>query len=117
MGWFAHPIFSSEGNYPPVMINRIDKLSREQGLKHSRLPKFTPEEVQLIRGSSDFFGFNTYTSYRVTHLDQRNSANYSIPSEEHDTGLVFDYDPSWKVSNSAWFVVSPLGDLHLNCLS
>lgn len=114
MGWFAHPIFSSEGNYPPVMINRIDKLSREQGLTKSRLPKFTPEEIQLLKGSSDFFGFNTYTSLRVTHNGLGNSANYSVPSEEHDTGLVFDMDPSWKIANSFWFAVSSYSDRSLS---
>lgn len=88
------------------MINRIDKLSREQGLTKSRLPKFTAEEIQLLKGSSDFFGFNTYTSLRVTHNGLGNSANYSVPSEEHDTGLVFDMDPSWKIANSFWFAVS-----------
>lgn len=106
LGWWAHPIYSAEGNYPPVMINRIDKLSREQGLERSRLPKFTPAEIQLLKGSSDFLGINTYTSLRVTHNDLRNSANYSIPSEEHDTGLVFDMDPQWKIANSFWFAVS-----------
>lgn len=27
-----------------------------------RLPKFTPEDLAVIKGSSDFFGLNTYTS-------------------------------------------------------
>lgn len=88
------------------MIERIDKLSKEQGLPRSRLPKFTPQEIELLKGSADFFGFNFYTSLRVTFSQPNNSANYSIPSEEHDTGLDFDQDPSWKIANSEWFAVS-----------
>lgn len=107
MGWFADPIFSTDGNYPAVMRRRIDNLSREQGFATSRLPHFTAEQVQLIRGSSDYFGFNTYTSMRVARNDDYlNPANYSIPSEDHDTGLIFDYHPDWKIANSWWFAVS-----------
>ena len=27
-----------------------------------RLPDFTPEELRVIKGSSDFYGMNTYTT-------------------------------------------------------
>src|SRR5271163_609477 len=33
----------------------------------SRLPTFTPEESALIKGSSDFYGMNTYTSDYIKH--------------------------------------------------
>ncbi|KAF8157033.1 beta-glucosidase 1A [Crassisporium funariophilum] len=50
LGWFADPIY--KGHYPP-------SLKRMLG---DRLPEFTPEEVEVVRGSSDFFGLNTYTT-------------------------------------------------------
>jgi beta-glucosidase len=28
----------------------------------NRLPDFTPEELRVIKGSSDFYGMNTYTT-------------------------------------------------------
>ncbi|KAG1785285.1 glycoside hydrolase family 1 protein [Suillus plorans] len=51
IGWFADPIYL--GQYPEFM----KQMLRE------RLPEFTPEELKVVKGSSDFYGMNTYTSY------------------------------------------------------
>ena len=51
-GIFAHPIYSKIGDYPELVRFTVDKNSRKQGLKKSRLPKFTKEEVKLIKGKS-----------------------------------------------------------------
>lgn len=50
-GWFAHPIFSKSGDYPPIMRKIIDQNSKNENLKWSRLPSFTKEEIKLIRGA------------------------------------------------------------------
>lgn len=34
-----------------------------------RLPSFTPEESALLKGSSDFYGMNTYTSDYIKERD------------------------------------------------
>lgn len=71
-----NPIFGANGNYPKIMIDRIDELSRIQGFSKSRLPKFTDAEVKMIHNTSDFFGINSYTSVLVTTNDDRkNPAN------------------------------------------
>ncbi|KAH8415644.1 hypothetical protein KR222_007149, partial [Zaprionus bogoriensis] len=115
IGWFAHPIYSRHGNYPKVMIERIRNLSKQQGFgARSRLPEFTPEEIHRIRGTSDFFGINTYTSYLVTPNGHNNTGNYPIPSFNHDMGVYVTQDGvDWPSSGSEWLKVYPKGMYNL----
>ncbi|XP_034232398.1 myrosinase 1-like [Thrips palmi] len=48
------------GDYPELMKRNILKKSLEEGLTESRLPTFTPEQKELIRGAADFLSFNAY---------------------------------------------------------
>jgi hypothetical protein len=50
LGLFAHPIYSISGDYPPEVRARVDSNSRAEGYYKSRLPYFTQEEVDYIRG-------------------------------------------------------------------
>ena len=58
-GWFWDPLFF--GDYPEVM-----KI-----LVGDRLPRFTPEESELLQGSIDLFLWNTYTAkyYKAKKFD------------------------------------------------
>ncbi|GAB2300182.1 hypothetical protein Dimus_034221 [Dionaea muscipula] len=49
-GWFLEP--TVYGRYPKNMVEIVG----------DRLPKFTPEQSQLLKGSFDFVGLNYYTS-------------------------------------------------------
>lgn len=57
MGLYANPIYN--GNWPQVVIDRVGNRSLNEGFARSRLPEFTPEEIEFIRGTSDFFCLNT----------------------------------------------------------
>ncbi|KAF8179838.1 beta-glucosidase [Pholiota molesta] len=50
IGWFADSIYL--GFYPPYMREVLG----------DRMPDFTPDEWAVVKGSSDFYGMNTYTT-------------------------------------------------------
>ncbi|KAF7976929.1 hypothetical protein HWV62_5340 [Athelia sp. TMB] len=50
IGWFADPVYL--GHYPPYMREVLG----------DRMPDFTAEEWAIVKGSSDFYGMNTYTT-------------------------------------------------------
>ncbi|XP_041974904.1 myrosinase 1-like [Aricia agestis] len=107
LGWYTHPIYSAEGNYPAEMIRIIDEKSRQQNFSQSRLPKFTPEEIEYIKGTGDFFGLNHYTTYYLTMADKQVGA---VPSHANDCGIVRFQNPKWpSKSSSNWLRVVPVG--------
>ncbi|XP_061162615.1 uncharacterized protein LOC133171833 [Saccostrea echinata] len=101
-GWFAHPIV--HGNYPQVMIDRIREKSAIQHLNESRLPEFTQEEQEKMKGATDFLGLNFYTSSIVYPKDDRDDVSYDA-----DKGTGAKADPSWIGSGSGWLKVTPFG--------
>ncbi|KAJ2915709.1 hypothetical protein MD484_g4709, partial [Candolleomyces efflorescens] len=50
IGWYADPVYL--GFYPPYMREVLG----------DRMPDFTPQEWSIVKGSSDFYGMNTYTT-------------------------------------------------------
>ncbi|XP_071511195.1 cytosolic beta-glucosidase-like [Diadema antillarum] len=105
-GWFAHPIFV-DGDYPNVMKMKIAEKSSAQGFKTSRLPQFTEAEKAFIKGTSDFFGLNAYTTqYAVASKDGGDS---SEPSYFADSDVKNWHDETWPKSGSVWLRVVPWG--------
>lgn len=95
LAWFADPIY--KGDYPLVMKQRLG----------DRLPEFSPEEQKMIKGTSDFFGLNHYTTMYAAHHDGRAKkqcvyGNGGI-SEDQDVDLSLDKD--WNLTLMNWAVV------------
>ena len=53
-----HPIYSATGDYPPVMKEWMSKKCKEEGYSKSRLPSFTKEEIEMVKGEFQFGGGN-----------------------------------------------------------
>lgn len=48
--WLTRPIFHPDGNYPEEMIKKIAEISRKENRCVSRLPSFTQEQVDFVKG-------------------------------------------------------------------
>ena len=68
---------------------------------------FPPKEKELIKGSSDFFGLNHYTTMYAAHDDGTATGQHVYGkggiSEDQDVDL--SLDPDWKVTLMQWAVV------------
>jgi hypothetical protein len=49
-----HPIYSDDGDYPPVLKEWMAKKCKEEGYSRSRLPSFTKEEIEMVKGEFQF---------------------------------------------------------------
>ncbi|XP_044761903.1 myrosinase 1-like [Coccinella septempunctata] len=91
-GWWAHPIFSTNGDYPEIMKSRIEERSRQENFVESRLPSFTKEEILNLRGSADFLGLNHYNTKLISNTE----FPIGEPSFQKDKGTSAFQDPNWK---------------------
>ncbi|XP_049798223.1 myrosinase 1-like [Schistocerca nitens] len=103
-GLYGHPIFTSEGDYPAVVKQRVAENSQAGGYPRSRLIEFTPEEVEYIKGTADFFGLNHYTSYPTTE-----GVSGSNPSMDLDAGAVAGDYTDYPLAASSWLRSVPWG--------
>ncbi|CAJ2628154.1 unnamed protein product [Trifolium pratense] len=76
IGWFIHPIVY--GEYPKTLQNIVG----------NRLPKFTKEEVKIVKGSIDFVGINQYTTY---YMYDPHQSKPKVPGYQTDWNAGFAY--------------------------
>jgi beta-glucosidase/6-phospho-beta-glucosidase/beta-galactosidase len=108
LGWFAHPIFSETGGYPPIMVKEIGTRCKHEGRNSSRLPNIDEKTKIFLRGSSDFFGLNYYTS-RLLSIDKSEQNASDSPAWFKDAKSVILVDPKWKRGKSEWLYSVPEG--------
>lgn len=89
------------------MIQEIAKSSVNEGRAWSRLPEMSETLRASIHGSSDFFGFNYYTS-RMVELKTGNNS-LEPPSWDKDSKLLTTPDPKWLQAKSDWLYSVPQG--------
>lgn len=88
------------------MIADIANNSLHEGRSESRLPTFSQEWIDKIRGSSDFLGLNYYTSRFVSMPDDTAKVK---PYHRHDKNVKDHIKPEWKQSASAHLYSVPQG--------
>lgn len=94
LGWFADPVYF--GDYPAVMRERLG----------DRLPVFTDEERAQLKGSSDYFGLNHYsTLFAAEPSGVDASAVAGNGGASADQGVTLSADESWKKTAMGWNVV------------
>lgn len=108
LGWYAQPIFGRNGGYPQIMIDEIAERSRSEGRNFSRLPKFSKDEIELLKGSADYMGLNYYTS-RLLTVDRTKYNPREPPAWYKDSKNIISADETWKRGNSDWLYSVPDG--------
>jgi beta-glucosidase len=95
LGWFADPIYL--GDYPDSMKKRVG----------SRLPVITPEQAELIKDSSDFFGLNHYTTMFAAEAGScsKEQSVYGNGGLNEDQGIDLSVNEEWPKTDMHWAVV------------
>lgn len=104
LGVFANPIYGT-GDFPQIVKDIVSNRSLLQGFETSRLPTFTSEEVERIKGTADFFGLNFYTAVKIGNQ----VADLGTISWDSDASILYWWDPAWPSAASYWLKVVPYG--------
>ncbi|KAK4855446.1 hypothetical protein QYF36_007427 [Acer negundo] len=98
LGWFMDPL--TNGDYPHTM----------KSLVGSRLPKFSEEESNIIKGSFDFLGLNYYSANYAAYAPQFRSGNKSYVTDSLVNLLTARNGiPIGPKAGSDWLYVYPRG--------
>jgi beta-glucosidase len=96
LGWFADPVYL--GDYPESMRSGVGK----------RLPVFSDHDRALIKGSSDFFGLNHYTTMMAEHADDAGQLQNNVLGNggiSADQMVLLSDNPEWKKTDMGWNIV------------
>ena len=91
------------------MIDVIAENSRNESRLWSRLPEFSPDEIETIRGTADFFGLNYYTSNFAQPGSELSLSWTPKPSFYHDSFVETTQSDDWPTAKSTWLKSVPEG--------
>ncbi|KAL8141816.1 hypothetical protein V2J09_014848 [Rumex salicifolius] len=99
VGWFIHPIVY--GEYPKTM----------QEIVKERLPKFTEEEIKMVKGSMDYVGINQYTAYYMYNPPLKKKPTPLGYQQDWNAGFAFKKNgvPIGPRAYSGWLYEVPWG--------
>ncbi|CAG4997867.1 unnamed protein product [Parnassius apollo] len=107
-GIYSHPIFSKYGDFPSSVKKRVKAKSIQQGFPRSRLPQLTPNEIEYIRGSSDYFGLSHYYTFYV-YRNESVKGLYPSPSTNDDLEVATYQKEEWKAGQMNINKIGALG--------
>ena len=81
------------------MKERVGVKSLEQGFHRSRLPELTHEEIDYIRGSSDIFGLNHYSSLFI-YRNESVYGSFPSPSLQDDLEVIMFQTDDMQIGES-----------------
>lgn len=93
--WFLNPLLGERGGYPDFMQLAIGIKSVEQFFRTSRLPAFSPEEIDMIKHSLDFLGINFFTTYKVQSYSANNEKFTMYDGVNSRASLESDMNAEW----------------------
>ncbi|GLV37190.1 uncharacterized protein CBL_01980 [Carabus blaptoides fortunei] len=105
-GWFVHPIYSKQGDFPAIMKQRVLNMSLIENYRRSRLPEFTKEQIKYIQGTSDFLGLNHYSTFTAEFSDNPDTTN---PYYSRDMGINLEQRDTWPATPTYWIKIVPWG--------
>lgn len=99
VGWFLHPIIY--GEYPKSM----------QAIVKERLPKFSSNEIKMVKGSIDYVGINQYTSYYIYNPHQPQNQKPTSYQLDWNAGFAYERNgvPIGPRAHSDWLYIVPWG--------
>lgn len=98
LGWFLDPIFY--GDYPEAMRERLGE----------RLPRFSPEDKELVMNSTDFVGLNHYTTRFIAHTnDETEESKGCYFYKPQEMERIADGELINEKAASPWLYIVPWG--------
>lgn len=96
LAWFTDPIW--KGDYPESMKTRLG----------DKLPRFSEEERAVVKGSSDFFGLNHYSTCHARAVDQSDASWIGNSGIFGVSDVALSDIPNRPVNATGW-VIAPEG--------